>query len=475
MKRFVRQFIGDGAFYRMVFAVTLPIMVQNFITNFVSMLDNIMVGALGTEQMSGVAIVNQILFVYNLAIFGVISGIGIFTAQFYGKGDEQGIRQTVRLKFISCAVVTLLGCLIIGGLGDQLISSFLHRGEYEGDLALTFSFARQYLDVILWQLPFIMLAQTIAGTMRETGETIVPMISGLCAVAVNCTMNLVLIFGYLGFPALGVVGAAIATLLSRVVEVAILALYFLLNKRKFPYVKGMLATLSIPQDLLLSIFKKGTPLMLNEFFWAFGMTLLSVSYSRHGVDVVAAYSITSTVTNLFNISFMAFGIGIGIIVGNKLGENRFEEAVDTVKKMMAVSITVSVLVGVVSFLLSGTIVGFFKTSDISREIAAYFIRVSALMLPMIAFVNGTYFTLRSGGKTVVTFLFDSVFVCLFQVPLAFLLTELCHLDIYWVYPIVHATDLIKVITGGILVKKRIWVNNIVETKRILPATNDLSE
>ncbi len=461
MKRFFFRTVGDGPFYRMVFTVALPIMIQNFITNFVSLLDNIMVGSLGTEQFTGVAIVNQILFIYNLTVFGVVSGIGIFTAQFYGQGDREGLRHTLRFKLISVTAVSVLAFALFSLFGDTLISLFLHQGDYEGDLALTFSFARQYLDVMLWQIPFFMLIQCFSSTMRETGSTVPPMVAGLVAVAVNFIGNLILIFGLLGAPALGVVGAAIATLASRVVEVGFLILYLFLNRVRFPYVKGLLAFEKPPRGLIPAVFAKGTPLMLNECFWSMGMSLLSVCYSLHGVDVVAAYSITSTVTNLLNISFMALGISTGIIIGNKLGENRFEEAYDIQRKLMAFSILVSIVVGLAAFGFSGLIVQLFKTGDTSRSLAAYFLRVASVFLPVHAIVNNAYFTLRSGGRTFVTFLFDSLFVCLVQVPLAFAVTLLCRLDIHAVYPIVLASDLLKVVIGLTLIKKKIWLNNIV--------------
>ena len=463
MKQAIKEYIGDRAFYRAVLLVTLPIMVQNFITHFVNMLDNIMVGSLGTEQMSAVAIVNQILFVYNLTIFGAVGGVGIFTAQFYGKGDEDGIRHTLRLKLIASVLLTVIGIAVIVLFGDGLITLFLHQGDYEGDLTLTFELARQYLAVMVWQLPFFMLSQCIASTMRETGSTVLPMVAGLAAVAVNFAFNLILIFGYLGFPALGVIGAAIATVMSRVVEVGVLVVYVMRHLPKFAYCRRLLSRVAVPRALLVDVLKKGTPLLMNECFWSAGMTLLSISYSLHGIDVVAAYSITSTVTNLFNISFMALGVGAGIMVGNLLGENRFEEAVSAVKKLLLVSVAVSLTVSVFSIGMSGFIVRFFKTSDASKALATYFIRISALFVPMVSIVHTTYFTIRSGGKSFITFLFDSVFVCLLQVPLAFALYYVAGLNIHTIYPIILSCDVIQVVIGLILLKKRIWVHNIVQS------------
>ena len=177
------RYIGDRIFYRRLFTVMIPILIQNLITNFVSLLDNVMVGQVGTEPMSGVAIVNQLLFVFNLCIFGGLAGAGIFTAQFYGKGAMEGVRSTMRLKlwFAALALALCLGIFLC--FGDDLISLFLHEGEEKLDLAATLGYGREYLAVMLIQtIPFA-LTQVYSSTLRETGETVLPMRAGIAACA----------------------------------------------------------------------------------------------------------------------------------------------------------------------------------------------------------------------------------------------------------------------------------------------------
>lgn len=218
----LKKYIGDKKFYKTVLAVALPIMLQNGITNFVSLLDNIMVGQEGKLQMSGVAIVNQLIFIFNLAIFGAVSGAGIFTSQFHGKGDEEGIRQTLRFKYIVCTVIAVAAIAIFAFFGEPLIKLFLRtEGEvFDPDLAAremaeTLGYGKQYLAVMLIGLIPFAISQALSGTMRETEHTVSPMVAGLIAVAVNCIGNYILIFGNFGAPKLGVVGAAIATVASR--------------------------------------------------------------------------------------------------------------------------------------------------------------------------------------------------------------------------------------------------------------------
>ena len=459
---FFKKFFGDKAFYKMTLAVAFPIMLQNIITNFVSLLDNVMVGALGTEQMSGVSIVNQLIFIFNLAVFGALSGAGIFTAQFYGKNDPQGIKYTVRYKAYISALLLVAGVLIFTFFKTPLINMFLHESGDTGDIALTLHYAEKYVNVILWGfLPFC-ITQTISSTLRETGETVAPMVASFVAVVTNCTFNWVLIFGKLGFPALGVEGAAIATNISRYVECTIIIAYAIAKRSRFTYFKGLFKSLYIPAKICKDITIKGTPLLFNEFFWSLGMSLLSVAYSLHGIAVVAGYSISSTVMNLANISFISLGSSIGIIIGKHLGANEFEKAYDTDRKLITFSVLLSIAVSVGVIALSDYIPLIYNTTQASKEYAAYFIKVAAAFSFVHAFANASYFTIRSGGKTLITFLMDSVYVMCFSVPVAFSLYYVFHLDILVAFPIVQALDIIKVIIGLALIKKRVWLNNIVE-------------
>ena len=457
----LKQFIGDRAFYKMTLTVALPIMLQNFITNLVSMLDNLMVGALGTEQMSGVSIVNQLVFIFNLAVFGAMGGIGIFTAQFFGRGDHEGVRYTLRVKIYTAALITAAALGILLAAQEPLISLFLHDAENTGSVDLTMAFAKEYLAVILLGLAPFAFSQAFAATLRETGDTFTPMITGVIAVAVNCLFNWLLIFGHLGFPRMGVRGAAVATVLSRYVELFIIVVYAVVKRQRFPYIKGLFRGFSVPGGMLASIVRKALPLLCNEILWSAGMSTLSVAYSLHGLSVVAANSIASTVTNLFYIAFLSLGSSIGIISGNLLGAGKHEEAVDTVRKLIAFSLTVSVVMGAVLFLVGGEIPRLYNTSDESKALAAYFIRVCACFSPFVAFTNASYFTLRSGGKTLVTSIFDSGTLWVFYVPVAFGLFYLFHLPIRTVFPIVQAIELLKVSVAFVLVKKKVWVKTII--------------
>lgn len=226
-KKVLKSFIGDRAFYKGVLAITVPMIIQNTVTNLVNLLDNLMVSWVGTEQMSGVSIVNQFIFVFNLAVFGAISGAGIFTAQFNGRGDTDGVRNTMRIKLVLCVIIGIIGVCVLGFFEDGLINNFLHEGTGEQalDLELVFSSAKEYAAYILIGLIPFALSQAYASTLRETGQTVVPMIASTVSIVTNLTLNGVLIFGLFGFPVMGVAGAAVATAISRFIELAILVIW----------------------------------------------------------------------------------------------------------------------------------------------------------------------------------------------------------------------------------------------------------
>lgn len=200
--RRLTKFIGNKDFYKMVLMIAVPIMIQNGITNFVSLLDNIMIGQVGTEQMSGVAIVNQLIFVYNLCIFGGVSGAGIFTAQYFGQGNHEGVRQTMRFKLWMSAIITALTILLFWLGGTSLINAYLKGDGSAASVAATLAHGKQYLGIMLIGLPAFAAVQMYSSTLRECGQTLLPMKAGIAAVFVNLTFNYILIYGKFGAPAL---------------------------------------------------------------------------------------------------------------------------------------------------------------------------------------------------------------------------------------------------------------------------------
>ena len=462
MRNFKKTFIGDAKFYRLLFIVVIPIIVQTGITNFVSLLDNIMVGQTGTNQMTGVAIANQLMMVFNLCIFGAISGAGIFGAQYYGKGDQEGVRYAFRFKLVICLLMVGIGFLVFLPFGKNLIHLYLTADASGTDAAETLHYGHGYLYIMLvGMIPFA-IGQAYSSTLRECGETMLPMKAGIAAVLVNLLFNYLLIFGKFGFPKMGVYGAAIATVLSRFVECAIIVLWTHVHKKENEFIVGAYRHFRIPLHLSGQIILKGMPLLINEGLWSAGMAVLMQCYSVRGLDVVAGMNISSTISNLFNIVFMSMGNAVAIIIGQLLGSGDMEKAKDYDTKLIAFSVASSVLIGSIMAVIAPMFPRIYNTEPQVRELASSFIRVSALCMPIFAFLHTTYFTMRSGGKTVITFFFDSVYLWVVSAPLAYLLSRYTTLPIVALYLTCNLVDIIKCIIGYVLLRKGVWINNIVE-------------
>ena len=456
-----KKFIGDRNFYRTVFVIAVPIMIQNGITNFVALLDNIMVGQIGTEQMSGVAVVNQLLFVFNLCVFGTLAGPGIFGAQFFGQGNTEGVRNVFRFKAMVGVAVLGLGIIILSFFGDGLISAYLTGDEQSGDRALTLQSGKEYLGIMLVGLIPFTATQVYASTLRETNCTVPPMCAGLTAVLVNLVLDWALIFGKLGLPEMGVRGAALATVIARFVECAIVIVYTHAKSGRNEFVRGVFRSLRVPRELAVKILISGLPLAVNEFLWSSGMAFLNQCYSRRGLDVVAATNISSTISNLFNVSYIALGTAVGIIVGQILGSGDLKKAKETDTKLIAFSIAAGVLTGCIMAAFSGVFPMFYETTEQVRTLASKFIIILGMFVPFHSFMNAAYFTLRSGGQTYITLIFDSVSMWVISVPTALLLVKFTDFDITVVFFICQAVDIIKVTIGFILLKKGVWIRNIV--------------
>lgn len=458
----MRKLIGDRKFYKMLFAIAIPIMIQNGITTFVGLLDNIMVGGIGTVQMSGVAIANQLLFVFNLCIFGGLSGAGIFTAQYFGKGDMEGVRHTFRFKLYVCLLLCTAAIAVLLLKSRPLIGLFLTGEGTPSDIEATYGYAQQYLYLMLLQIIPFAAAQLYSSTLRECGNTKIPMAASLSAVFTNLVFNWVLIYGRLGFPKLGVVGAAVATIISRFVELGIILFAVYRNLDRFPYFRKMYRTLRIPARLVKLITIKGMPLLCNEFLWSFGVSLLSQCYSTRGLAVVAATNISQTVSRLSDVVFFSMGSAVSIIVGQLLGANKIEEAKDTDRKIIFFATAGCVVTGAITAAAAPFFPLLYNVTDEVRALATQLILITAMISPLHSFNNCAYFTLRSGGKTLITVLLDCGFMWAASIPVAYCLSRFTSLPILPLYLICQALELLKCCLAGFLLRHGNWAVNMVK-------------
>lgn len=460
MSRFKRLFIGDKAFYKTVFAIAIPVIIQHSVTNSVNLIDNIMVGQLGTEQMSGVSIANQLTFVIALCLFGGLAGPSIYGAQFYGAGDMEGLKGCFRIKIWFSFIITALSVVVIILFSEPLVRLFLTgKGDpvqAEGMLR----YAKEYLSIMLLGfLPFA-LSMTYASTLRETGETMLPMKASIVAVLTNLLGNWLLIFGNLGFPAWGVRGAAVATVLSRFVELGIL-LYAIASTERFSFLHRIYRTMRVSGRLLRQVAGRGMPLLVNEAAWSLGMTSINQLYSVRALMVVSALSVSSTIANLFNVFFLGMGNAVAVLIGHTLGAGNIKKAREDIWKMIFLAFMLCAGVGLIMGALSHQFPRLYNIAEEARSLSGAFILIGAIIMPLHAIAHCCYFALRSGGSSIITFLYDSAFTWLIMIPVTYILARMTGLPIIPLFAISQATNIIKVIAGIILIRSGRWQKNIV--------------
>ena len=449
-------------FLRRVLTLMIPVLIQNGITNFVNMLDNLMVGQVGDAETAAVSIASMLIFIFNLCIFGAVSGAGIFGAQFFGAGDTEGLRRTFRFKIVMIAVLTVAATLLLVSCGEFFISLFL-TGEGEPEvIARTASLAHDYLVTMLVSLFPFALVQCFASTLRETGRTVLPMTAGFAATLVNLVLNYILIFGNFGAPALGVKGAATATVISRFVELAIVAAGTWITRRRGPFIVGAFTKFYIPVSLMKRIVVKGCPLIINEMMWSLGLTTLNAFYSTRGHDVVTANSINITFFNVVAVAFFSLGPVVSIIVGQQLGAGEIEEAKRSASRLLVISLTIGVAIGLIYAGMAQFVPRFYNAGESVYTTATGLMMICAVFMPFEAATHSEYFTIRSGGKTMITVIFDSGMMWTLCVPVVFVLAKFTSLSVYWLYGFVQFVNIVKASIGFILVKRGRWAANLVK-------------
>lgn len=458
----MNAFKNDKQLYKKLLLIAVPMMVQNGISNFVNLLDNLMIGKVGTNALSGVAIANQLIFVFYLMIFGATAGVGIFTAQYHGKGDTKGIQYTFRYKIVSNVIIASLATVALAFSSRFLINLFLLGEGNPADAAESLSIGVDYMRIILISLIPIGLTQAYAGTLKDLGRTKVPMIASLCAIVVNLIGNFILIYGHFGFPALGATGAAIATVISRFVELGILIVHTGKHPDLYPFISGAFSDFKIPKDLAFKFFRKALPLMANETLWSLGVTTINQCYSYRSLDSVAALNIESTIWNLMGVAFIAMGEAVGIVMGHKLGSGELSTAHENATKMRRFTVLCGIVFGVLMIVVSPLFPLLYNTTDFIRNMASGFIMICGFTMPLIAFNHASYFIIRAGGNTIITVLFDSLYTWCIAVVAAFCMSHYTTLNVTLMFGIVQSLELLKCFVAFFMVRSNIWVKNIVK-------------
>ena len=441
-----------GSPLKLILKFLVPVLLGCVFQQLYNMVDTIIVGkGVGSDALAAVGATGTIVFFILGFMNGLTTGFTVLSSQRYGAGDYEGLRKSVGNAFVLGLIVTVI-MTIASLLGMDWLLRIMQTPE---DI---FDMSKEYIVIICVGIIFTTLYNLTASILRAVGNSKVP----LYFLILSALLNVVLDLFFIMVLSWGVAGAAIATVLSRYVELGIIAVWSHTHTDKVPYIKGVYRTLKIPKELTQQIVAKGLPLILNEALWAFGIAILNQCYSTRGLAAVAGINISSTITNLFNVVFIAMGSALAIIVGQLLGAGKLKEAKETDTKLIFASVASCFVIGTIMAIVAPLFPQLYNTTDEVKELATFFIIFSAFMMPFNAFLHSAYFTLRSGGKTLITFFFDAGFVWIVSIPLAMMLSRLTDMPVRVLYACCTGADLIKVVIGYILVKRGKWVVKIVD-------------
>jgi putative MATE family efflux protein len=448
----LKHLFSDKIFYGSLFSIAIPIMFQNLINSSVNMVDTILIGRLGTVEIAAVGLGNQVFFLLNMVLFGICSGGGVFTAQFWGKKDIAGIRKNMGLCLtltVSVAAVFTAVCMA----APRFII-----GLYSNDRAVIETGAVFLRNMAPCFLPFaISFAFTLV--MRSIERVKLSMATTIIALGTNVLLNWLLIFGIGPFPALGVAGSAIATVISRFLEMFILVTVS--YARKYALAGTLREFFGFDRAFTARFFTIAFPVMVNEILWSLGVTMQNVIFARTNTDALAAFNITNTVSQLLWVVFIGLGNGCAVIIGKKIGEGRHDLAREYASRITVFAPLVAAAVAIALVPLSWTLPFFFNVDKAVFSIAAGLFAILTVSYPFRAFNMATIIGVcRAGGDTVFSIVYDISFMWLVALPAAAVASFVFHAPAWIIYLCLSLEDPLKITLGLWRLKTGKWLRDV---------------
>ena len=439
-------------FIKKISLISLPIVLQQLFLNLASLLDTLMVGQLDDASISGVYIATQIIFVINMLVFGSIEGGSIFFSQYYGIKDEKNMGKTFAFKIIASCFVAGLATIIIAIFGRDIVSLFLNS-EKEISIAL------DYLNIVNYTLIPFAISVTLSSTLREYHIGLPPMIITFIGVIFNLIFNYLLIYGKFGFPAMGAVGAAIGTIINRIIECVVLIILCMI--KKYGFVKNFISSFKIENSLFKKMLIKSIPLMFNEFLWGLQQTVIVFFFAKNDAIATTVLPIVSTIVNLLFVVILGIGNAVSIAVGNTIGENEIKRAQKEAYITLGFTTICCLILGIILLLFAEPIVSLYTGVSLNaRELAAVLIRFNAFFILLSGVNTNLFFLLRAGGRSGLVFFFDSVYGWIISIPALILINNFTSVDFKTLYMVIYSLDIIKCIIGFILVYSKKWCKNL---------------
>lgn len=456
----LRYLFTDKTYYRTLRRLAIPIILQYLISSSMNIIDVAMIGQLGETAVAAVGLSNQAFFIMTLVMFGISSGAAIFSAQYWGQQDITSIRRVLGI----CLAIATSAAVIFTIIGVVTPGSFL--GIFTEDQAVV-TMGSRYLRIVGLSYIVTSITYSYSAVLRSTEEVRLPMAISSFAILFKTVLSYLLIFGHLGFPKLGVEGAAIGTLIARYLECIILLIF--VYRRKTPAAITPSDLHGYDRIFLKRFFHTVLPVAFNELAWSLGVTVYTVVYARISTEAIVAVNIVFSIENLAFVAFLAISDATGIMIGNQIGAGREDQAFDYGRRSLTIGIIGALMVGVLVYLNINNIIQIYKISAVSLEYTARIMAISASVLwlrvsNMLIIVG----ILRPGGDTRFGLALDLISLWFIGVPLALITGLWLKLPVYWVYLIVNAEELIKFGIGLRRVGSRRWINNLVRPVAVEP-------
>ena len=444
---------NTGQVNRKLVRIAAPIAIQGIVSATLSMVDNIMVGFLGETELAAVGVGSQLFMVHYLVLFGILSGSATFMAQFYGTRDMANIRKVIGFDFTLLAILGAVIFFLVNCFTDGILSI------YTEDPAVK-ALAAQYVVINSFSFLLLAVSAPLEMAFKATQQVKIPMTVSTVIFFTNIIINYALIFGKLGFPRMGVAGAAIGTLSSRIIEV-LMNSYFAFRPLN-EFFGRVRSYFGWDRELIKRIIKNATPTTINEFFWSFGQTMYVAAFSRISTTAYAAYQAANSIFNIFNFAAFSIGDAALILIGEKLGEGDMEYTWKLSKHLIKACLLAGAVIGAITVLLADPLSGIFKLSEAGKMYTGYILIVFGATMAVDLF-NGLQIAgiLRAGGDTKFAMLSESACIWLIAVPLAFTAALVWHLPIHLALLVTRTEMLIR---GTILAKRYLskkWMNTVI--------------
>lgn len=453
----LKNYFGPFAFYSDALKIAVPVMAQALIQTLVSLIDNFMVAGLGDIKMSGVNITGQLIFGFMVFLNTVCMAGGIYMTQFSGAKDKKGMKQAFCFKLMMGILAIILFkyvCLVI----PRQFLSLMVKGNTQANLILDQGVA--YMRLMAWIGIPMMVSTVIASSLREIGEVKAPLVISVIATLVNTFFNWVLIYGNLGFERLEVRGAAIATIIARVVEMLIFIVY--LYVKKPPFVVQFIDVVQINFKLVLEILRKGWKILFSEMVWVLAETVTTALYNgRGGADVVSGMSASFAIANLFFVAFGGITTATSVILGKTLGQGKLEEAKQKEIWLLSGAIIFGFIMTVFGLMTLFLVPLVFRNlSAGSQDICSRMVLTMALFMPAWVYVNAQFAVSRAGGDTIMGMVVDGITNLGIIIPSVFFMAFCTSIGPVWMYTVVKFVDFIKIAIAAIWLKKGKWIKNL---------------